>query len=1091
MKYTITQLVILTAMVFACLCFFVACSKDSNKPDTPTGITLTQDGSTVIVSWNQVNDAVTYNIYIESRSRDQIGTTTGTSFTDVTIPNGTSSRRYQVTAVNHRGESDASSWASIDFLNAPSNLSASQNVSTVVVRWNRVRLASSSFYTPVYSNVYIVYRSNSALGEYTAIGETSGLEANTSATSTEARSFADSSPLVGNNFYRVSSVDGNVESGQSAYIMGTFIPIPTNIEVTQIGTSNLITWSPVAEATNYRVYRSSSDTEDARSYTSMGTPVDTFFIDANPSNTGINFYQIATVNDLGEGRSARVSIARIVAPTGVNATQTQNELSITVWWNAVAGATGYKVYRSNSATGTFTEIGETNNINFTDPDPLSIMNYYRVTAISIGGESVPSIVVSRNFIQLPDVPSNLFGIQEGSYFYLNWSHAFTIGQGSYRVYRSSSATGTYNLHGSTTDRNYRASIQGYYKVSSVNLAGESEMSEYISVEFLGPPTIEAMQNGSSNVISWNAVTGATNYRIFRSSTTSGTYSIIGTVNGTSFTDDSPLSSSFYRVTTVHSQGSSWQSNTASVTTRLAAPTNVATSLSGQTIVVTWNAVTNATGYKVYRSSSATGTFTVIGELTTRSFTDPAPLAGNNSYLVTAVNSDGGESVQSSVVSRVFAPTPDVPTNVSVSQSGSSHVVTWSAVAGASGYRVYRRSGSTLFSQISGAGGTSYTDNSPLTGQNYYSVTAVNTIGGVTAESALSAIATLTHLSAPTNLTTTQSSQTIEVSWAVVTGATSFRVYRSSTNTGIFTAIGESNVTSFTDTNPLEGNNSYQVVAIGATGESVQSSAVSINYVSLPNPPTNLRVEQLNDGYYFLFAGVPQNYHYRLYRSSSAEGTYSFIGIYGTMILQNYAPAGTSYFKVSAVNIAGESELSEYFSITFLDAPTNIVASQNGSSMTITWDAVTGATGYRVFHVVGSSGTEIGTTNTTSFTHNTPGAGAAGTNRSYRIVALSDTGENTSVLVPYTFLGTPSTISASQSGSSVNVSWGNVSGALSYIIYRSSSALGEYTAIGATSNNSTNFTDANPLAGNNFYKVSAANNTVEGGQSEYRMVNFTP
>jgi fibronectin type 3 domain-containing protein len=53
-----------------------------------------------------------------------------------------------------------------------------------------------------------------------------------------------------------------------------------------------------------------------------------------------------------------------------------------------------------------------------------------------------------------------------------------------------------------------------------------------------------------------------------------------------------------------------------------APTNIAaTAVSSSSIAVSWDAVSGAVSYSVYRSSTVTGTYTLLGSTASNSFTD--------------------------------------------------------------------------------------------------------------------------------------------------------------------------------------------------------------------------------------------------------------------------------------------------------------------------------------------------------------------------------------------------------------------------------------------------------------------------------------
>lgn len=104
--------------------------------------------------------------------------------------------------------------------------------------------------------------------------------------------------------------------------------------------------------------------------------------------------------------------------TGVTAGAGGGSGEIMVWWDPVAGATGYRVYRSALPDGPFMRsasfdvaTGRTtieadfpyefigmepswpDRFEYVDAIPVSGPAYFKVTALSSGGESVPSVVV--------------------------------------------------------------------------------------------------------------------------------------------------------------------------------------------------------------------------------------------------------------------------------------------------------------------------------------------------------------------------------------------------------------------------------------------------------------------------------------------------------------------------------------------------------------------------------------------------------------------------------------------------------------------------------------------------------------------------
>jgi len=84
------------------------------------------------------------------------------------------------------------------------------------------------------------------------------------------------------------------------------------------------------------------------------------------------------------------------------------------------------------------------------------------------------------------------------------------------------------------------------------------------------------QSSTSIIISWSAVSEATEYQVFRNTTSPGTFPHIRTVTGTSFTDTglSPNTTYYYFVHSANSAGRGGQSSTVSATTHSGSTQNV-------------------------------------------------------------------------------------------------------------------------------------------------------------------------------------------------------------------------------------------------------------------------------------------------------------------------------------------------------------------------------------------------------------------------------------------------------------------------------------------------------------------------------------
>jgi hypothetical protein len=150
-------------------------------------------------------------------------------------------------------------------------------------------------------------------------------------------------------------------------------------------------------------------------------------------------------------------------------------------------------------------------------------------------------------------------------------------------------------------------------------------------------------------VSWEAVTGATSYNIYRSTTAGEQGSRVGTSSTTSYVDTTAVNGAtyLYQVTAVNAGGEGLPSSqSAGVTPTLlvtmpAAPSGVIATRDMVRVTVTWTAVMGATSYNVYRSTTQGAQGTLIGSTATLSFFDTTVVHGTSYYYqVTAVNSAG-------------------------------------------------------------------------------------------------------------------------------------------------------------------------------------------------------------------------------------------------------------------------------------------------------------------------------------------------------------------------------------------------------------------------------------------------------------------
>ena len=186
-----------------------------------------------------------------------------------------------------------------------------------------------------------------------------------------------------------------------------------------------------------------------------------------------------------------------------------------------------------------------------------------------------------------------------------------------------------------------------------------------------------------------------------------------------------------------------------VNVALAAPKNVkgALVLSGNNLAaqVTWDAVDLAQTYSVYRCKTSSGTYSKTAEnITSTSWIDSSPLSGNNYYKVYAsgYGLTSAASSASNVVNVTLAAPKNVKAELVLSDNKLVTNLTWDAVTFAQSYIIYRCSSkSGTYTQLAdGITSTTWRDNSPKDGSNYYKVAAIG-YGLTSAQSSASNVIT--------------------------------------------------------------------------------------------------------------------------------------------------------------------------------------------------------------------------------------------------------------------------------------------------------------------------------------------------------------
>jgi uncharacterized repeat protein (TIGR02543 family) len=207
----------------------------------------------------------------------------------------------------------------------------------------------------------------------------------------------------------------------------------------------------------------------------------------------------------------------------------------------------------------------------------------------------------------------------------------------YEIYRSDSQSGTYTFvdsvardQNSYTILNVPTGKQQYYSVRSVSYRNSHKtLSAYSTparaTTFLNriSSTIKASAPSAiSAKIEWVKVSGATGYEVLRSTSSSGTYSLVSSTTDNRVINTNLLTGKTYyykvRAYRMVSGKKVFSSYSNIVNTRpiLAKPYKLAVSKGSSTSgKLTWSKVSYAHGYEIYRSKSSKGTYSRLKTIT--------------------------------------------------------------------------------------------------------------------------------------------------------------------------------------------------------------------------------------------------------------------------------------------------------------------------------------------------------------------------------------------------------------------------------------------------------------------------------------------
>ena len=799
-------------------------------------------------------------------------------------------------------------------------------------------------------------------------------------------------------------------------------------------------WNAVTGAAKYEVYRARSMNGD---YIKYSTVTGTSYTNTSYIENGNTYYYKVRALDANGTAGAWSSIVSVTykqtlpAPTVTGGNDSQGRPTLT--WKAVSGAAKYEVYRARSKDGDYIKYSTVTGTSYTNTSYIENGNtyYYKVRALDANGTAGAwSSIVSVTYKQTLSAPAVTGGNDAQGRPTLTWK--VVTGAAKYEVYRARSKAGDYIKYSTVTGTSYTNTsyIENgntyYYKVRALDANGRAgAWSSIVSVTYraastgtLSAPTVTGGKDSQGRpTLTWKAVTGAAKYEVYRARSKDGDYIKYSTVTGTSYTNTSYIESGntyYYKVRALKSDGTAgaW-SSVVSVTYKqtLSAPTVTGGNDAQGRPTLTWNAVTGAAKYEVYRARSKDGTYTKYSTTTGTAYTNSSYLTSGATYYykVRALDANGNAGPYSAVVSVTCRLKLTAPTVTGGKDSQGRPTLKWNTVTGAAKYEVYRaRSKDGDYIKYSTVTGTSYTNTSYIENGNtyYYKVRALGSDGTAGPDSTPVSVTYKAPFGAPLVTGSKDSQGRPALKWDKVTDAAKYEVYRARSKNGTYSLMSTQSATGYTNTSYLANGTTYyyKVRALKANGTaSAYSSVVTITYGTVPTPaaPAMRSAKADSAGITVSWDTAANAVAYNVYRTADAGSSWTKVAssVKGTSYKDTTVQKGVKYgYKVRGVAADGKtlgpmSSTGVTAKVTAASTTPDYVKLTSARRVTggiqLTWESAADAKTYNVYRKVdGASGWTLLASSVSGTTYKDT-SGKSGTTYAYTVRGVAADGKTLS------------------------------------------------------------------------------------------------
>ncbi|MBQ3264801.1 MAG: hypothetical protein IJH07_03400 [Ruminococcus sp.] len=494
--------------------------------DTPQPVVSTAaDG--IRIKWEPIPGASLYRLYRQNGAYwSKYADTAETSYLDTNVENGTR-YNYTVRCLSSDGQRFISDYnrsgKSAVYYAAP-KLRLSNAADGISISWDAVEGAAK---------YRVYYRGSKGWTKLTDTTSTSALDTDVKSGYTYT--------------YTIRTMDANGNHLSWYYEDGfkiQFIQAPS-FSLSNAADGVKISWNAVDGAEKYRVFYYGS-----RGWTRLADTAETSFIDTDVSSNHNYTYTVRCISADGSAYTGYFRAGKSIKYYAAPILKLSNaEDGVSIQWDAVAGASKYRVYYKGR--NGWTKLIDTSSTSAVDTDVASGTNYtYTIRAMDSNGNHLSWYYADGFKIQFIRAPQfSLSNAADG--VKISWDEVG--GAKKYRVFYYGSKgwtrlTDTADTSFIDTDvssnHNYR------YTVRCITEDGSAYTSYFRagkSIKYYAAPVLTLSSVGNGVSIKWNAVSGAAQYRIYYKNS-SGSWTKLTDTKSTSYVHTAAKSGTAYTYT---------------------------------------------------------------------------------------------------------------------------------------------------------------------------------------------------------------------------------------------------------------------------------------------------------------------------------------------------------------------------------------------------------------------------------------------------------------------------------------------------------------------------------------------------------------